>query len=407
VIVGPGTIVTGGEEPRVITGAAVRVVGAHIAQVGPAGTLAAAYPDETLWPARGRVLVPGLVNTHAHLGRHLARGLVLSDAAAWERYDGALSPDDVYWSAMAALAEGVRHGVTTVCDFHRSGGCLERSLPEVVVAADKLGVRVATCYGADQRDSPADRRAALEESVGFASELARKRSGRLRGIVGVRATTLAGLEALVHESFEHAGTEIPVHVDLALDTTPAERWHSRAPWRDGTPAALWAHIERAPRGLVAALTERGDALTATGTGSTAALSREAELGWGSDAGVNAPPLPDIANPWASERTQALAHYRRVFVTGATWAGEHFGIGLGTIVAGAPADLALVDYRPATEFSSETVLGHLWAGLMRAPVVGVMVAGEVVMDNGTLASVDEQEIANRARECAARVWGRLG
>jgi cytosine/adenosine deaminase-related metal-dependent hydrolase len=293
-----------------------------------------------------------------------------------------------------------------VCDFHRSSGCLERSLPEVIAAADKLGVRVATCYGADERDTPLERSAALEESVSFATEVARRHSGRLRGIVGVRASTLAGLEALVHESFDHAGAEIPVHVDLELDTTPAERWQSRSPWRDGTPSALWAHVERAPRGLVAALMERGDALTATGTGSTAALAREAALGWGSDAGVNAPPLPDLANPWASERTQALAHYQRIFVTGATWAAEHFGVGLGTISAGAPADMVLVDYRPATEFSTTTVLGHLWAGLMRAPVVGVMVAGDVVMDNGTLASVDEQEIANRARECAARVWGRL-
>ena len=60
-----------------IEDAAVRVVGAHLAQVGPAGNLASAYPHETLWPARGRVLMPGLVNTHAHLARHLARGLSL------------------------------------------------------------------------------------------------------------------------------------------------------------------------------------------------------------------------------------------------------------------------------------------------------------------------------------------
>src|SRR5258707_11389893 len=31
--------------------------GSHIAQVGRAGNLAHAFPDETLWPARGRVMM--------------------------------------------------------------------------------------------------------------------------------------------------------------------------------------------------------------------------------------------------------------------------------------------------------------------------------------------------------------
>ena len=38
-------------------------------------------------------------------------------------------------------------------------------------AAAKVGVRVATCYGADQDDPPDQRRAALEESAAFAHDL--------------------------------------------------------------------------------------------------------------------------------------------------------------------------------------------------------------------------------------------
>ncbi len=37
----------------------------------------------------------------------------------------------------------------------------------------------------------------------------------------------------------------------------------------------------------------------------------------------------------------------------------------------------------------------------------MVAGNVVMDNGALVGLDEREVAARARECAARVWKRIG
>jgi len=134
--------------------------------------------------------------------------------------------------------------------------------------------------------------------------------------------------------------------------------------------------------------------------------READVGWGSDASVNAPPLPDITHGWTLG-ARAEAHYRRLFVNGPAWAGHFFGEALGTLTPGAPADLVLVDYRPATEFSVRTLPEHLWAGLLRAPVSGVMVSGEIVMDNGVLVTLDEREVAIRARECAKRVWERLG
>lgn len=403
-IIGPCTVVTGGSEPHVLEDGAVRIVGSHIGHVGLAGNLAKAYPQDTLWPARGRVLMPGFINTHAHLARHLARGLGLRAPAEWSRYDRALSPEDVHWAVRAALLEGVRHGVTTVCDFHRSGSCLDLSLSEVVGAAREVGVRLATCYGVSEDDVPADRRAGIEESLGFANELHRGREGRFKGMVGVHATSLAGVDALLDAAFEAAADRLAVHVDLALDLTPAERWKSSRAWRSGGPPALWAHAESAPKGLLAAVQERGDSLSATGSGSAAALVREAEVAWGSDASVNAPPLGDSA--W-SLGARAGLHYRQLFVNGARWAAAHFGEGIGTITPGAPADLLLVDYRPSTEFSSRTIVEHLFSGLLRAPISGVMASGEIVMDNGQIVGIDEREIAERARECAKRVWAKLG
>jgi cytosine/adenosine deaminase-related metal-dependent hydrolase len=402
VIIGPCTVVTGGPEPQVYPNGAVRVVGAHIASLGSLGDLAAAFPDETFWPARGRVLMPGFINTHAHLARHLARGLSLRTAREWDRYDRALSAEDVSWAVQAALLEGVRHGVTTVVDFHRSGACLDLSLSEVIAAADRVGVRVATCYGAAEADTPLERRAAIDECVGFARDLERTRRGRLRGMLGVQATSLRGIETLLAEAMESAGG-LAVHVDLALDLTPAERW-TRADVLPGTALpALWAHAERAPRNLVGAVRDRGDSLCATGSSTANALVRETDVAWGSDDGANAPPLPE----GAMLPGMADSHYRRLFLAGARWASDHFGEELGRIHPGSPADLILVDYHPASELSSRTFPAHLWSGLLRAPVSGAMVAGNVVLDDGGFVNVDEARVSARARECAARVWDRLG
>jgi len=402
VIIGPCTVITGGADPQVYEDAAIRVMGSHIANIAGAGDLARAYPDEMLWPARDRVIMPGFVNTHAHLARHLARGLGLRSAAEWRAYDRALSIEDVNRAVSAALVEGLRHGVTTVVDFHRSGACLDLSLSEVMGAADRIGVRVATCYGAAEDDTPLERRAAIDESVGFARELARNGRGKLRGMLGVQATSLHGIETLLAETLEAAGSRYAVHVDLALDLTPAERWRKPQVLPADALPALWAHAERAPRDLLSAVRDRGDSLSASGMAGSAALMREGDLAWGSDDGANAPPLLE-GSPLPR---LAEAHYRRVFVHGARWAADHFGEELGVLAPGAPADLIMVDYRPATELSSRTMLQHLATGLLRASVSGAMIAGQVVMDNGVLVTADEREVATRGRECAARLWKRI-
>ena len=396
-IVGPCFVVSGGRSPQVLEDGGVRVVGAHIAQVARISTLAASHPEETLWPARGRVLMPGLVNAHAHLARHLARGLALETLEEWRRYDDALAPEDIYWSSMAALVEGAKHGVTTVCDLHRSATCLDLSLSEVIGAAERLGVRVATGYAAGERDSARARAAARRESLGLVLDLERRRQGRLRGLAGVHATSLAGLGTLLEESREAFGGELPLHVELDLE-------HPAGPWReshaDTRAPVLWAHAERAPAGLIERARERGDGLTSHRPRPEAG---DEEFAWGTDAGVNAPPLPS----GSGFDPAAESYYRRVWVNGAEWAGRHFGDGLGLIEPGAPADLVLFDYGPPTDLDGRTLWPHLVTGLARARVSGVMVAGEIVMDHGQLVTVDESEVAARARECARRVWAKLG
>lgn len=399
-IVGPCTIVTGGESPAVIEEAGVHIVGAHIAHVAHLSALAGAYPSEPLWPAHGQVLLPGFVNTHAHVGRHLARGLGCEDPAAWEAYERTLSPEDIYWSSMAALVEGVRHGVTTVFDFHRSGGCIDLSLSEVVAAASDLGVRVATCYGISDADAPAERRAALEECVGFAQETRSRRQGTLRGLLGVRIERLDAVDRLLAEVFEAATEPAGVHVELAgAGSAPVE---DAAVWFGQSVPALWAHAERAPASLIGLACDRGDTLSAIAE-PPAAAALLTGAAWGSDDGVNAPPAPDRrATSIASQRT----FYEHLMVHGPRFAERYFGDAIGRIEPGAPADLVLIDYRPATALSPRTLPAHLAAGLLRAPVTGAMVAGEVVMEDGRLVGVDEAEVAARARECARRVWSRI-
>ncbi len=77
--------------------------------------------------------------------------------------------------------------------------------------------------------------------------------------------------------------------------------------------------------------------------------------------------------------------------GSRVAGEAFGEPLlGRIEAGAPADLAVLDYRPPTRLDAGDLAGHWVFGLSAAAVRDVIVAGEVVVRDRRLTRVDETE-----------------
>src|SRR5687768_5879163 len=70
-----GTVVTLDGQGTVIADGAVAIAGNRIVAVGPAAELAGRYPAAERIDARGRVVMPGLINAHGHAPMVLFRGL--------------------------------------------------------------------------------------------------------------------------------------------------------------------------------------------------------------------------------------------------------------------------------------------------------------------------------------------
>ncbi len=74
--------------------------------------------------AGGLLAIPGLINTHAHVPMVLFRGLAEDvPIAAWFNdfiwpLESNLTPEDVYWGALLGLAEMIEAGVTCVADHY-------------------------------------------------------------------------------------------------------------------------------------------------------------------------------------------------------------------------------------------------------------------------------------------------
>ena len=84
VLIDDGIVVTMDAQHRVLPHGAVAIDGERIVAVGPRDELRAHYAARRTIAARGRLVIPGLVNGHSHAPMTLFRGLADDrEATAW------------------------------------------------------------------------------------------------------------------------------------------------------------------------------------------------------------------------------------------------------------------------------------------------------------------------------------
>ena len=123
ILIGNGTVITMDAKRRIIKNGAVLIENDRIAWVGKAGRLnPKAARGARKIDASGKIIMPGLIDSHVHHVQSLARGIADEiDLIGWmhERifpYETAMTEEDTYWSAMMTCVEMVRTGTTTVAD---------------------------------------------------------------------------------------------------------------------------------------------------------------------------------------------------------------------------------------------------------------------------------------------------
>ncbi len=100
---------------------ALAVVGNRIAAIGPTAEVLAQYPQAEVYNGRGKALLPGLINCHAHLGQTLSRGFN-EDFGFPNAYKLAVQPtslvsrDEATLMAVVGALEAIRTGSTTVVE---------------------------------------------------------------------------------------------------------------------------------------------------------------------------------------------------------------------------------------------------------------------------------------------------
>jgi len=80
--------------------------------------------------------------------------------------------------------------------------------------------------------------------------------------------------------------------------------------------------------------------------------------------------------------------------------------IGELSPGAYADVILLDYRPPTPLAAGNLPWHIIFGVDGSHVTHTICGGRLLMKDRELLTLDEEEIAARAREVAKGVWRRF-
>ena len=120
-----GTLVTMDKQHRVIQDAGVAVAGGRIVAVGSSKDIVRMYAAPESVDARGKIIIPGLINGHTHIPMTLFRGLADDlDLQDWlTKYIVPAEAKNVSEGFVRAgtrlgLAEMIRGGTTTYCDMY-------------------------------------------------------------------------------------------------------------------------------------------------------------------------------------------------------------------------------------------------------------------------------------------------
>src|SRR5689334_22705942 len=118
ILIERGIVLTLNKDRQIITDGALAIRKDRIVAVGKTAELRRSFRATRTIDAAMRLVMPGLVDGHAHLGE-IARGLIPDTlrTSDWLKfwcypYMAAITPEDEYWYAKCLMAEMIRSGTT-------------------------------------------------------------------------------------------------------------------------------------------------------------------------------------------------------------------------------------------------------------------------------------------------------
>lgn len=368
--------------------------------------------------AGGMAVLPGLVNGHSHFSQSFMRGLAGGrPLLQWLKeliwpLQSAFSADEMYLASLLGLAENLRGGVTYVVDHHKITHSPQHT-EAVKRAAEEIGIRCTIARAwSDRGNKPESGAAILDEmehwySLQNPESKVTFASGPLtpwRATAELMQRTHA--QAKKHGSFTHIHvSETREEVEMTLNETGLRpvTWldqlgildeHAQivhAVWVDDAEIDLLKDRNALVVHCPVSNSVLGSGIAPIGK----MLQRGVRLRLGTDGSASNDTQDCLENTKMAICLARAAHQDAANVTNDQ--ALRMSLSDRTISVGADADLMMVNLNtlrsaPVHDFTSAlTLCAH------SEDVDTVMVAGEILMQNGKLTCVDEEILI---KECSS-------
>ncbi|HVF48879.1 MAG TPA: amidohydrolase [Pyrinomonadaceae bacterium] len=425
-----GVVVTMDATRRVIEDGAVAIARGRIVEVGPTDVLARKYPARRVIDARGRAVIPGLVNGHTHVPMTLFRGLADDlDLNEWlTKYIFPAEAKNVTEAFVRAgtrlgLAEMIRGGTTTYCDMYY----FEDAIADETARAGMRGVLGETVI-----DFPVADNKTHEEAMAYTERFIRKWRGHalITAAIAPHAPYTVSAEHLknVRALSDRTGAPIIIHVAETrkeLDDSLRDRRARVVEYLSGlnflnarVVAAHTVHLNAEEisilkrLGVGAVHNPQSNMKLASGVAPVPQmLAADLALGLGTDGAASNNDL----DMWEEMDTAAKLHKltsgdprvvsAREALEMATIRGAralHLEREIGSLEAGKRADVVVVDLNGLHQTPSYNIYSHLVYATKASDVRSVVIEGRPVMLERRLLTLDEFAIKREAQIFRARI-----
>lgn len=430
-----GAVVTMDGSHHVYDPGAVAIRGDHIVAVGAAEKITRNYRARQTINARGRIILPGLINAHTHAPMTLFRGLA-DDLSLQEWLEKYIFPAEarnvnagfVLWGTRLACLEMVRGGTTTFVDMYYFED-------EVARAAKEAGVRAVV--GQTLLDFPAPDYKTHDEASRGTEAFLKKWSGDplIRPAVAPHAIYTNSAENLKASAALAERYSAPLLIHLA--ETKREADEARAQYGKSpveylaslgllSSRVLAAHAVWVDAGDIALLKKYGVGVAhnpssnmklASGVAPVPdMLAAGVHVGLGTDGAASNNDLNmfeemDLASKLAKlSRNDPRVLPAETAIELATIGGAR-ALGLekelGSLEPGKKADLILLRRDRPHALPLYNLYSHIVYALKASDVETTIINGRVVMENRSVLTLNEAEIRAKALEYGKRVKESLG
>ncbi|MGH9712528.1 MAG: amidohydrolase family protein [Candidatus Acidiferrales bacterium] len=425
VLVTGGTVVTMDAQRRVIVDGAVAVRGDSIVAVGTQAEIESQYEALKILDARGSLVMPGLINGHAHAAMSLFRGIAddlsLDDWLRKYIFPAEarnVTEDFVAWGTRLGILEMLQGGITTYADMYY----FEDAVARVTKEAGMRGVLGETII-----DFPAPDNKTLAQSYSYTQQFLDHWKGDPLIVAAVAPHSIYTCsEKTLHDSAALArrnGAPILIHIaEAPFEIEQSRAKHGLTPVayleRAGLlgPDVVGAHCIWVDAGDISILTHfnvgcihnpSSNMKTASGVMPVVEMLAAGEaIGLATDGAASNNNLDlfeemDLAAKLQkSARRDPRALPAQQVVEMATITGAralHMEKQIGSLEAGKQADLILVDLGAAHAVPMYNVYSEIVYALKASDVTSAMIAGKMVMEGRRMLTLDEKEIIAKAQE----------